>query len=163
MKNTIIAILVVLVLGLGGYLVYDKVIDKNKEEIKNEDDNKIFDDLDSEEITVEELVGTYTWEKNYTNTYGNEYKYKITLVLNLDGTATYYASSGYEEEATRGSYVYQDGIIIYTREYYNYSDQNNNQIEVQYPDENNNNEIFIIVDKNTLITTYYNQKTLLNK
>ena len=38
MKNVIITILAILVLGLGGYLVYDKVIDK-EEKTPTEDEN----------------------------------------------------------------------------------------------------------------------------
>ena len=42
MKNVVITILVILVLGLGGYLVYDKVIDKDvNEEVQEE--SKEFD------------------------------------------------------------------------------------------------------------------------
>ena len=36
MKNVIMTILAMLVLGLGGYLVYDKVIDKDNENVNNE-------------------------------------------------------------------------------------------------------------------------------
>ena len=126
--------------------------------VKNEDDTEISGNLDSEEITVEELVGTYTWEKNYGS--GTEMKYKVTLVLNSDGTATHDASSGLEHEATRGSYVYKDGKIIYTREYYNYYQ---NTTDVEYEDEDYKNEVFVVVDENTLQNTYYNQETLLKK
>ena len=44
MKNVIITILAILVLGLGGYLVYDKVIAKDEVTKEKEENNSIVDD-----------------------------------------------------------------------------------------------------------------------
>ena len=155
-KNIFIIILAILVLGLGGYLVYDKVIDKDvKEEVKEESGKQ---EEENKEITLDDLYGTYTWEKSYGS--GTNMKYKVTLVLNSDGTAAHDASTGLEHEATRGSYVYKDGKIIYTREYFNYYQNDNDGV---YEDEEHKTETFIVIDKNTLQNTYYNQQTSLKK
>ena len=160
-KNIFIIILAILVLGLGGYLVYDKVLDKNvKEEVKEE---SVKQEEENKEITLESLYGTYTWEKKHITDSGNELDLKIKLVLNSDGSATYNASNGYEEEATKGSFIYENGKVIYTREYYNYSDNNGQDTDEIYSDNNSKTEIFMVIDKDTLQNTYYDQNTSLSK
>ena len=50
MKNIVITILAILVLGLGGYLVYDKVIDKDvKEEVKEEQNSTTNNNVEQEQ------------------------------------------------------------------------------------------------------------------
>ena len=112
----------------------------------------------NERIETSALYGTYTWNKKYTNENGNELNLKVTLVLNSDGTATYNASDGYSYEATKGSYKYENNQIIYTREYYNYDNQENDRYT-----ENNKTEIFNVINANTLQNTYHNQQTELTK
>lgn len=111
------------------------------------------------ELSVDMLYGTYTWSKKYTNEYGNEINLNVKLVLNSDGTATYNASNGYDAEATKGTYKYENKQIIYTREYYNYDNQEN----TVYNDNNNRIETFNVIDKNTLQNTYNDQQTNLTK
>jgi len=161
-KNVVIIILSILVLGLGGYLVYDKVLEKEETNVNNKNEEEIVEQQ-YDEITIEELLGTYTWVKNRTDEHGNQIDLKITLVLNSDGTATYDASDGYSYEATKGSYVYEDGQIIYTRKNYNYRDESNTVVNGDVYEENNQNEVFIVVDENTLQNTYRNETTQLKK
>lgn len=78
MKNIIITILAILVLGLGGYLVYDKVIDKDvKEEVKNESNKKEKEEytlIDKNNESVQFLysyraINSYMDKKLYTTEY----------------------------------------------------------------------------------------------
>lgn len=173
MKNGLVAVLVVIILGLGGFIVYDKFIaeDETKElqseikslksEIKTLKENT--QSTTNDEISIADLYGTYTWEKNYTNESGIQMNLKIKLVLNSDGTATYEASNGMEAEQTKGKFVYENGKITYTREYYNYNGTNGITTNEAYTDENSKTETFTVIDKNTLQNTYYNQTTALKK
>ncbi len=178
-KIIIIVVLVLAILGLGGYIVYDKKNNENKiTEYKNqindlekqvkdlkkqikeykENSEKVESPKTNDEITLKDLYGTYKWEKSYTNEYGSKLNLQIQLVLNPDGSATYDAGSGYEAEQTKGSYIFKDGKIIYTREYYN----QDNGINDSYtnPDKT---VTFTVVDKNTLQNIYYDQTTSLKK
>ena len=110
------------------------------------------------QVTKEILVGTYTWSKSYTNSHGNKINLKITLILNDDGTATYEASDGYANEATKGTYTFEGNKVFYNREYYNYPNQENTRFE-----ENNKVEVFEVIDKNTLQNTFNDNVTELVK
>ena len=63
MKNVVITVLAILVLGLGGYLVYDKVIDKDvNEEVKEENGKQESKDFDL--VEAKKLIDKYisqTW------------------------------------------------------------------------------------------------------
>ena len=154
MKNAIIVILSLLVIGLGSYIIFDKVTGKNV------NSNNNIKETENEEYSIDNFVGIYSWSKKYTNEYGNELNLNITLKLNSDGTAEYKAGSGYAYESTIGTYKLVDNEkIVYTREYYNYD----NQEKTVYDDLNNKVEEFTIIDASTLQNTYYNQKTELKK
>ena len=130
-----------------------KQIKNSNKEIKNSQLDK--------KTNLEDLYGKYKWEKSYIleNPLGSsEQKYNVQLILNNDGSATYSASSGLETEKTKGIYEYKDDKIIYTRKYYNYDDE-----KVQYTENSNSIVTFIVVDKNTLKSNYYNQKIILKK
>lgn len=116
------------------------------------------DDSDDGIITVDMLYGTYNWNKNYTNEAGNDINLKVILVLNSDGTANYEASDGYSYESTKGTYKYENNQIIYTREYYNYPNQDNSKFE-----EDNKVENFEVINENTLQNNFYDQLTELIK
>lgn len=169
----VVVLLIIVIIGLSGYICYDAFIKNDevkelKEEInslkqkntklKEENKQDKTDVEDNVQITVSDLYGSYSWEKPYTNDLGNQLKYTVNLVLNSDGTATYLAGNGLDAEQTRGTYIYNDGKVIYTREYYNYE---NGQNDV-YTD-TNKTETFIVINKNTLQNTYYNQTTTLKK
>lgn len=126
---------------------------RNNEIAENE--NQIESNIPSEE----ELYGTYSWEKKFVNEYGNELDLKVVLVLNSDGTAKYRASSGYEAEYTKGTFLCKNGKVEYKREFYDYDNSENKE----FTDENNRIETFVIIDKNTLQSTYYDQTVTLVK
>ena len=162
-KNGLIIVLVIIIAILClfvGWLLGEKFSNKESELLDNSTSNteKKYD-----KITVDMLYGTYTWEKKYINDFGSELNLKIKLVLNSDGTATYNATSGYEEEATKGTFIYENGQIKYTKEYYNYNGTNGQNYDEVYTDNNSKIETFVVIDKDTLQNTYYNNITSLTK
>ena len=77
-KNVVIVILLILVLGMGGYLVYDKVIDKDVDKKENNTEKVENSNIDSNEnncISVEKYIGTYIGE-NGTD----------SIIIKSDGT-----------------------------------------------------------------------------
>lgn len=109
----VLVVLIIMVLALGGFIVYEKVLNKNNNVIDNNnkvndnikpDDNKTDCKLDIS--LVSKFIGTYTYEGEYVEKEKNasgETKYeedpwasgKMTsekLVLNEDGSAS--ASAG---------------------------------------------------------------------
>lgn len=112
-KNIFIIILAILVLGLGGYLVYDKVIDKDvKGEVK-EESGKQNEIIEQKEYTYESVKGLY---KNTTETTINV-DGEINLVARYDlylydnGTFNYRYGTmtrmGY-----MGNYIIKDNTIV---------------------------------------------------
>lgn len=120
-KNTALVItiifLILIILGLGGYLVYDKVI--NKEIDANTDKNEItekenIEASDKNEITEQEsneainnLVGNYRYSFTHEET---DTEYVQELQLKEDNTfimsVSFFAGSGYE-----GTYTVNNGIL----------------------------------------------------
>jgi len=140
-------------------ITFNSKTTKNNNDVEDKNTTTTNNGEEDNKIDISMLYGTYTWSKSYTNADGKEVNLNIKLVLNSDGTATYNASDGYESEMTKGSFVYQDMKVIYTREYYNYPGQENSK----YDEENSKTEIFNVVDKNTLQNVYREQQTSLIK
>jgi len=173
-KNIIIAILIVIVIILSILVVLfatdvitfnsaNNKLDSSNEVIKEEnEDEDVEQENDNENINIVDLYGTYNWEKTYVNEYNNTMNLKVKLVLNADGSATYDESDGYSYEATKGTFVYENNKIIYTKEYFNYNGANGQNTDSKYTDENNIEE-FMILDKNTLQNVYHDQTTSLKK
>lgn len=173
-KNTIIAILIVIIIILSILVILfatdvitlnstnnkqdssNEVIKEEKKEVEVEEENN------NESITIIDLYGTYSWEKTYVNENNNTVNLKVKLVLNDDGSATYDESDGYSYEATKGTFIYENNKIIYTKEYFNYNGTNGQDTDLKYTDENNT-EVFMILDKNTLQSVYRDQTTSLKK
>ena len=109
----VLVVLIIMVLALGGFIVYEKVLNKNNNVIDNNnkvndnitpDDNKTDCKLDTS--LVSKFIGTYTYEGEYVEKEKNasgETKYEEDpwasgkmasekLVLNEDGSAS--ASAG---------------------------------------------------------------------
>ena len=96
----VLIVLIIMVLALGGFIVYEKVLNKNNNVIDNKTDCKLDTSL------VSKFIGTYTYEGEYVEKEKNasgETKYeedpwasgKMTsekLVFNEDGSAS--ASAG---------------------------------------------------------------------
>lgn len=159
-KNIVIIILSVLVVCLSVFIIFDKTINKKEETVKTKENNIKEEKKETPEegISVSNMYGTYRWEKKYVNEYGNELNLKVSITLNNDGSAEYQASSGYEYESTKGKFVFENNKIIYTREYYNYETSNNEPFSG-----GNTEEVFNVIDKETLQNTYYNNTTELKK
>lgn len=86
-KNIVIIILSVIILGLGGYLVYDKVIDKdvnnNNEEGVNVENKEIANQRENYEIVGQAFSGieTYEWP---TETIGKESRDPNNVVYKIE-------------------------------------------------------------------------------
>lgn len=158
----VIIVMFLVIVGLVVYIVMNSADKKekvdNKEEVKEENNSIVEETETSDEIKEEDLSGTYYWEKSYVNEYGNEMNLKVKLVLDSDGSATYDASSGYDYESTEGTFIYNEGKIIYTREYFNYDGGS----KEKYTD-SNKTVSFSVIDQNTLQHTYHENVTELKK
>lgn len=82
MKNIVITMLTILVLGLGGYLVYDKVIDK---EINKEEDTNLTQENDFDSAEAKKLIDKYYAEgpTGGPNTFKTGYTEEIKRYLAL--------------------------------------------------------------------------------
>ena len=83
MKNVVITILALLVLGLGGYLVYDKVIDKKDTKCENVSNEQT--DL----YTYSDIKGTYEY-KTEIDYMEERVEATATLLLYENGTFYYF-------------------------------------------------------------------------
>lgn len=107
----------------------------------------------TDENSSNNIEGTFSWTQNYTSESGENVTYQLVLRLHSDGTAEYSESDGMSSGETRGTYVYTNNQITYTRLYYNYEDNNN----TEYTDENSKTVVFTVVADNTLQTTFNGQ------
>ncbi len=130
----VLVVLIIMVLALGGFIVYEKVLNKNNNVIDNNnkvndnikpDDNKTDCKLDTS--LVSKFIGTYTYEGEYVEKEKNasgETKYEEDpwasgkmasekLVLNEDGSASASAGNvragGYSAE---GKWYISDNELI---------------------------------------------------
>lgn len=100
-KNIFIIILVLLVIGLGGYLIYDKIID--------DDSNNKISDVEDKEETKNNLLNLNNLKefKNFDSSYGNQQSYSFefsnsdtneiyTVQVVLDGSVR--ICKGYTQE-----------------------------------------------------------------
>ena len=84
MKNIIITILVILVLGLGGYLVYDKALVKEE---KN--DTNVEDKVEEKTYTYKDVAGNYYYEQDAGIKEMPGLMDHFGLILDEDGTFSY--------------------------------------------------------------------------
>ncbi len=164
-KKILIIFTVILLIAVG-FLLYDKARQKDKylntiNKLENqvrtlEKENKLLKRKENtSEIKLKDLYGSYVWNKKV-----DQFDLKISLSLKEDGIAVYETSTGKETEKTYGNYVYDNGKIIYTKEYY--SDNGITQQENKKAYSGDDKVItFIVKDRNTLQNTFYNQKTSL--
>ena len=119
-----LVVLIIMVLALGGFIVYEKVLNKNNNVIDNNnkvndnikpDDNKTECKLDTS--LVSKFIGTYTYEGEYVEKYKNLPSNATVyekLVLNEDGSASASAGNvragGYEAEGKW--YISNNELII---------------------------------------------------
>lgn len=114
------------------------------------DTNSVEDKTQSNSNNVD---GIFAWSEDYTTPTGTTETRKVILTLKSDGTATYQSSDGMSAEQTRGTYVYANNQITYTKLYYNYDNGDNKE----YTDESTKTEIFTVVANNTLQGKFNNQ------
>ena len=171
-KNGVIIFLVVLVIILAVLCVLfatGTISFKSNEANNNtNDNNQVTDNSNNQEvnqnnIALASLYGTYKYDYEYTNSYGNKVHLKLELTLNSDGTAIYSESDGYAADKTRGTYTYENNKITYTRQYHVASNVDSaNSVDTEYTD-GNPTEIFTVIDENTLQNTYRDQTASLKK
>lgn len=120
----VIILLILVIIGMGLYIAYDKGIifssdtakttTKYKNDTTIDDDNS--DDLDPEENNLEDsetCYGTYYGETQGTLNNGLTYDYKYTYVLNRDNT---YTASFNAVSSQSGTYTINDGLISFTHQ-----------------------------------------------
>lgn len=156
----LIVILCLVILGLVVFIILDnnkKNEIEQKEEVETSENNTNVEEEKNEtnsdensEIKVSDLYGTYNWQENFTTDTGVSLTRRIKLTLNSDGTALYEASDGMSAESTKGKFTFENGYIIYTRQYYNYDNSN-----TEYTD-GVKTERFKVVDENTLTANVSN-------
>lgn len=146
---------------------------KNKYETKQENnnlnnnpnDNSIVNNTSEEDEDIQNIYGSYSFSKNHINEYNNGLKLSVKITLNEDNTATYEASTGYDVEKTKGSYLIENKKITYNKEYYNYDAKNGQINDAKYDDLNTKTLTFTIIDNNTIKqdSNYHNQEVILKK
>lgn len=92
-----LVVLIIMVLALGGFIVYEKVLNKNNNVIDNNnkvndnikpDDNKTDCKLDTS--LVSKFIGTYTYEGEYVEKYKNASGEELSKYENLPSNVTVY-------------------------------------------------------------------------
>ncbi|MCI7241197.1 MAG: hypothetical protein MR550_01440 [Bacilli bacterium] len=93
----VLVVLIIMVLALSGFIVYEKVLNKNNNVIDNNnkvndnikpDDNKTDCKLDTS--LVSKFIGTYTYEGEYVEKYKNASGEELSKYENLPSNATVY-------------------------------------------------------------------------
>ena len=93
----VLVVLIIMVLALGGFIVYEKVLNKNNNVIDN--NNKVNDNIkpDSNKTDckldtslVSKFIGTYTYEGEYVEKYKNASGEELSKYENLPSNATAY-------------------------------------------------------------------------
>ena len=93
----VLVVLIIMVLALGGFIVYEKVLNKNNNVIDNNnkvndnikpDDNKTDCNLDTS--LVSKFIGTYTYEGEYVEKEKNASGEELSKYENLPSNATAY-------------------------------------------------------------------------
>jgi cell division protein FtsL len=162
-KNIVIVFLILIILGLCGFIVYDKYV---KDDVFNEV-NTTTTTTEKEETTEEEVSSTVTLSGVYTGSYARNETFadSITLTFNTDNTVTLTSGDGAAViESSKGTYEIKDNKLIYTRVYGYASDgttltmitPETNKTEASFgPDIENTDttEEFIYNKENDTITT----------
>lgn len=151
-KNIFLVVLVLLVIGLGGYIVYGKVVDKDKESTDSKVEVK-----ENTTTTKEETVKKYTY-KEIAGNYYFETDAKIAdmpgamarfyLVLDERGTFNYRYTNGNSPMGILGNYIIENNKITL-----NYIFETNGGAGIAYKEGSkiidiNNNEL---IDNDSLV------------
>lgn len=168
-KNILLVVLVLIIIGLGGYIIYDKTIEKDvsnneinsKEELKKETEEKIEEEIQEKEYTYNELAGNYYFETDAKIDVMPGAMARFYLVLDEKGTFNYTYSSGNNPMGILGTYTIEDNSIILN---YAYSTNGGSGIEKFTGtkkleiDENSN-----LIDNESLVKSISGTKIVLSK
>ena len=103
----VLIVLIIMVLALGGFIVYEKVLNKNNNVIDNNnkvndnikpDDNKTDCKLDTS--LVSKFIGTYTYEGEYVEKEKNASGEELSKYENLPSNATAYEKLTLKEDGS---------------------------------------------------------------
>ena len=103
----VLVVLIIMVLALGGFIVYEKVLNKNNNVIDN--NNKVNDNIKSvdnktdcklDTSLVSKFIGTYTYEGEYVEKYKNASGEELSKYENLPSNATAYEKLILNEDGT---------------------------------------------------------------
>ena len=141
----LIVFLIILVLGLAGYICYDKFLTK-KEPVKTEEKDNKKDINMGNEYTYEDVAGTYKFEKEIAGSkekYGEQFTYAAYFTLLNNGIIEYndwtHFQTGYI-----GNYIINGDQIMVTRWFEHGSD-------ALLGIANDNALVYKIADKNTIV------------
>lgn len=93
----VLVVLIIMVLALSGFIVYEKVLNKNNNVIDN--NNKVNDNIKPDDnktdcklatSLVSKFIGTYTYEGEYVEKYKNASGEELSKYENLPSNATVY-------------------------------------------------------------------------
>lgn len=170
----VLVVLIIMVLALSGFIIYEKALKKDN----NVDDNKTDCKLDTS--LVSKFIGTYTYEGEYVEKYKNASGEELSkyenlpsnatvyekLILNEDGSASASAGNvragGYSAEGKW--YISNNELIIINDKCKAYEISNDGEIVYgncnpiwSYPFEITNDNIIISSGNNSMV------KVILNK
>lgn len=151
-KTVLIVFLLLIVIGLIGYIVYDKYIDKDiindyKTEIEelNNQIKELKASLNSEKENQVDLVGAYIGTYDAPKEVGRPTETDELLIVDEEN-AIFCSHIGTDTECYKGDYlVNDDKLIIYSTEKQEL-DFNNTE-----PSDNDNTYLYFIIEKNQII------------
>ena len=91
-KNVFIVVLIIIILGMGGYLVYDKKLskDESKQEKTSEKVVKEEERVNEDKVyTFNDVTGFYTFSEPVPNNEGQQFKFSYSIYLWGNGTFNY--------------------------------------------------------------------------
>lgn len=131
-KTIAIVILIILLLGILGYITYDKFIAKDdtielQKQVKslnkqienlNDKNTNLNDNTNTSVNPLENLVGVWVYKASYTMDVNNECELNVKLDLRDDGTYTYeYGSTCAGGTLANGTYALgKDKIYLYNED-----------------------------------------------
>lgn len=134
-------------------IIEGNAINEENQNMVNSNSNSENSNQTTNSTNSNNIEGTFSWAQNYTSESGENITYRLVLKLHSDGTAEYSKNDGITAEETKGTYVYENNKITYTKLYYSFANSNNSE----YTDENSKTEVFTVVANNTLQTTFNGQ------
>ena len=154
----LVVVLIIMVLGLGGYIVYDKVLVDNTVENSNNLDNanNINNDSGTNLYSLSDLVGTYKFEATNEEPCGEIASYELRLYSNSTFQLDYPGACA-GQHGTKGTFELEnDNLKLVPTHFVDYGNWDNGSPLTGDLIEWKNVSVNI-VDKNTLNLTTHNQ------